>query len=135
MLTGFKNFIMRGNVVELAVAVVIGAAFSAVVDKIVKAVINPLISAVFKADQLDSALVVELPGGSQLLFGAVIGAILNFIIVAAVVYFAIVLPMNKVAEKAAQRRGAGEEENDKLSPEEAQEQLLREIRDLLASKQ
>lgn len=123
MLKGFKEFLLRGNVVDLAVAVVIGAAFNSVVDKVVASLINPLISAVFKADALDNALIVELPGGSQLAFGAIIGAILNFVIVAAVVYFVFVLPMNELRKRTSP---AVEEE---AAP--TQEELLSEIRDLL----
>ena len=89
MMQEFKEFAMKGNVVDLAVAVVIGAAFNAVVEKVVSSLINPLISVVFKADSLDKALMVELPGGGALAFGALIGAIINFVIVAAVVYFVI----------------------------------------------
>ncbi|MGO1435318.1 MAG: large conductance mechanosensitive channel protein MscL [Canibacter sp.] len=123
MLKGFKEFILRGNVIELAVAVVIGAAFNAVVEKVVDALINPLISAVFQADALDNALVLTLPGDSKLMFGAVIGALLNFLIVAAVVYFAFVLPMNKMKERNA------EKPEEETVPNETD--LLAEIRDLL----
>jgi large conductance mechanosensitive channel len=123
MLKGFKEFILRGNVIELAVAVVIGAAFNAVVEKVVDALINPLISSVFSADALDKALVLTLPGGSKMMFGMVIGAILNFLIVAAVVYFAFVLPMNKLQERNAQEP----EEEAVLTDVD----LLTEIRDLL----
>lgn len=128
MLQGFKDFILRGNVIELAVAVVVGAAFNAVVEKVVGALINPLISAVFQADALDKALVLTLPGGSQLMFGMVIGAILNFLIVAAVVYFAFVLPMNKLQERSKK------EEGDE-SPAVTDVEVLQEIRDLLKANQ
>ncbi|GAA1796644.1 MULTISPECIES: large conductance mechanosensitive channel protein MscL [Leucobacter] len=124
MLKGFREFLLRGNVVDLAVAVVIGAAFNAVVEKVVSSLINPLISVVFKADSLDKALMVELPGGGALAFGALIGAIINFVIVAAVVYFVFVLPMNHMRERTA-----------KNTPEEpaapSEQELLAEIRDLL----
>ena len=125
MLKGFKDFIMRGNVIELAVAVVIGAAFNAVVDKVVASIFNPLISALFKADSLDNALVVQI-GEAKLLFSAVIGAVINFLIVAAVVYFVFVLPINKMKERADRKRAA---EPVELAP--SQEDLLTEIRDLL----
>ena len=121
MFKGFKDFLLRGNVVDLAVAVVIGAAFNSVVDRVVSSVVNPLISTVFKADSLDSALMVTLPGGGTLEFGALIGAIINFVIVAAVVYFAFVLPMNKLRKPAAEEAPAGPNEQE----------LLTEIRDLL----
>ncbi|MBL3687680.1 large conductance mechanosensitive channel protein MscL [Leucobacter zeae] len=120
MFKGFKEFLMRGNVIDLAVAVVIGAAFNAVVEKVVASIFNPLISTVFKAESLDRALMVTLPDGGTLAFGAVLGAIINFVIVAAVVYFVFVLPMNKL-------KGAPVEEEAGPS----QEELLAEIRDLL----
>lgn len=119
MLKGFKDFVMRGNVIDLAVAVVVGAAFNSVVDRVVEALINPLIGLVFNAESLDNALVLTI-GDSHILFGAVIGALLNFLIVAAVVYFAFVLPMNKMREKAPA---------EEVPP--TQEELLAEIRDLL----
>lgn len=120
MFKGFKEFLLRGNVVDLAVAVVIGAAFNAVVQKVVDALINPIIGMVFKADSLDGAMLVDLPGGGQIAFGAVIGAVLNFVIVAAVVYFVFVLPMNRL------RKPTGDEP---AVPTE--QELLTEIRDLL----
>lgn len=128
MFNGFKEFLMRGNVIDLAVAVVIGAAFNTVVDKVVGSLINPLISMVFKADSLDTALMVDLPGGSALAFGAIIGAILNFLIVAAVVYFVFVMPMNTLREKTAKTQ-----EEEVAAATEAE--LLTEIRDLLRSQQ
>ena len=86
MFQGFKAFLLRGNVIDLAVAVVIGAAFNTIVDRIVSSLIDPIIGMVFMADSLDTALVVDLPGGGQLAFGAVVGALINFVIIAAVVY-------------------------------------------------
>ena len=123
MLKGFREFLLRGNVVDLAVAVVIGAAFNAVVGKVVDSIFTPLIGTFFQADSLDQALMVGLPGGGALAFGAVIGAVLNFVIVAAVVYFVFVLPMNKLRE----RKQSGVDEA--VAPTE--QELLTEIRDLL----
>ncbi|MGK0715000.1 large conductance mechanosensitive channel protein MscL [Leucobacter sp. W1153] len=123
MLTGFRDFIMRGNVIELAVAVVIGSAFNAVVATVVEALFTPLIGMFFQADSLDTALMLGLPGGGAIAFGAVIGALLNFVIVAAVVYFVFVLPLNKMRE----RKEAGLEAD--VPPSE--QELLTEIRDLL----
>lgn len=120
MFKGFKEFLLRGNVVDLAVAVVIGAAFNTVVQKVVDALINPIIGMVFKADSLDGAMLVDLPGGGQIAFGAVIGAVLNFVIVAAVVYFVFVLPMNRLRKPTA---------DEPAIPTE--QELLTEIRDLL----
>ncbi|MFD5866397.1 large conductance mechanosensitive channel protein MscL [Agromyces sp. NPDC127015] len=128
MIKGFKEFIMRGNVIDLAVAVVIGAAFTAVVNSIVTNLINPLISLLFKADSLDQALVWTV-GDTKFSFGAVIGAIISFLAVAAVVYFVFVMPMNHFKERAEQKRKAGQPD-----PEEPETELtvLAQIRDLLA---
>lgn len=125
MFNGFKEFIMRGNVIDLAVAVVIGAAFNTVVERVVESIINPVIGVVFQADSLDTALMIPI-GDSYIMIGAFIGALINFIIVAAVVYFAFVLPMNKAR---ARRAGTDEE----VPP--SQEELLAEIRDLLQAQQ
>ncbi|GAA1060193.1 MULTISPECIES: large conductance mechanosensitive channel protein MscL [Agromyces] len=134
MLKGFKEFILRGNVIDLAVAVVIGAAFTAVVNSIVNNLFNPLIGALFRADSLDSAFVWEIPtmDGSvaEVKFGAVLGAILTFLIVAAVVYFVFVMPMNVLKERAEARRQAGE---PKAEDPETELTVLAEIRDLLAA--
>jgi len=137
MLTGFKEFILRGNVVELAVAVVIGTAFTMVVTTIVNSVINPAISALFSAESLAEALPVALPtvsGGEAILyFGAVIGALINFLVIAAVVYFALVLPINTLKKRAEARRQAGEPTvSDDAPPTELE--VLTEIRDLLAAR-
>ena len=124
MLKGFKEFILRGNVIELAVAVVIGAAFTAVVNSIVDNLINPLIGVIFQADSLDTALVLEIPtltgGVAEVKFGAVLGAIIAFAIVATVVYFVFVLPMNTLKDRAEQKRkpGAkGDPDDDRISRE------------------
>ena len=97
---GFKEFVLRGNVIDLAVAVVIGAAFTAIVTSLVTNIFNPLIGAAFNASMLDEALVVSIPTVSgaeaELKFGAVIGALINFLIIAAVVYFCLVLPVNSL---------------------------------------
>lgn len=127
MFKGFKDFIMRGNVIELAVAVVIGAAFNTVVERVVESLINPIIGVVFQADSLDNALLIPI-GNGEIALGSVIGAIINFIIVAAVVYFVFVLPMNKAKERAALRG-----EPEEVPP--SQEELLAEIRDLLKAQQ
>jgi large conductance mechanosensitive channel len=133
MLKGFREFVLRGNVIDLAVAVVIGAAFTAVINAIVTAVINPAIGALFNAEDLATALPVDIPtvsgGTATMYFGAVIAALIQFLIVAAVVYFALVLPVNKLRERQAARRALGEEED--TPPTELD--LLAEIRDLLAA--
>jgi len=133
VLKGFKEFILRGNVIDLAVAVVIGAAFTAVVNSIVNNLFNPLIGALFRADSLDSAFIWEIPAmdGSvaEVKFGAVLGAILTFVIVASVVYFVFVMPMNLLKKHAEERRQAGE---PKAEDPETELTVLAEIRDLLA---
>ncbi|WIE64446.1 large conductance mechanosensitive channel protein MscL [Curtobacterium sp. MCLR17_036] len=131
---GFKEFLLRGNVIDLAVAVVIGAAFTAIVTAIVNSLINPLIGAVFNASSLDKALIVDIPtvsgGNAQILFGAIIGAALNFLIVAAVVYFALVVPVNHLKKVAFERVKNDEQQTPQDVPPTDVEVLL-EIRDLL----
>ncbi len=131
---GFKEFIMRGNVIELAVAVVIGAAFGAIVTALVKGVINPLIG-LFGTNNLDqyttclkgTAAQCVAGKGVQLLWGSVLGAALNFVFVATAIYFLVVLPMNKLNE----RRRRGQEPT--AQPTELE--VLTEIRDLLRQRQ
>ncbi|MFK4484438.1 large conductance mechanosensitive channel protein MscL [Curtobacterium sp. VKM Ac-2861] len=133
---GFKEFLLRGNVIDLAVAVVIGAAFTAIVTAIVTSLINPLIGAVFNASSLDKALVWSIPtvsgGSAKILFGAIIGAVINFVIVAAVVYFALVVPVNHLKKVAFERVKNDEEQTPQDVPPTDVEVLL-EIRDLLRS--
>jgi large conductance mechanosensitive channel len=139
MFSGFKAFITRGNVMELAVAVVIGATFTVLINAIVTGIFNPLIAAIFDQGSLDQSLIFTLPGGSKLLFGTVAGAAIQFLLTAAVVYFVVVMPLNRL--KAAQeRRRAAQAESEAAAeivaaltdttPTELE--LLREIRDLLA---
>ncbi|MGA2206868.1 MAG: large conductance mechanosensitive channel protein MscL [Terracidiphilus sp.] len=92
MLKGFRDFILRGNVVDLAVAVILGAAFNAIVASLVGDVLNPLIAATM--GKPDFSGVILHVGGGQIKVGSFLNAAVAFLIVAAVVYFAIVLPMN-----------------------------------------
>ncbi|ANF31276.1 mechanosensitive ion channel protein MscL [Leifsonia xyli] len=131
MIKGFKEFILRGNVIDLAVAVVIGAAFTAVVTSIVNNLINPLLNSFFDAKSLDSALVFTI-NKSEFHIGSIIGAIINFLIVAIVVYFVFVLPMNMAKQRAERLRKKGVVEPDKPVTDL---DLLTEIRDLLAAQQ
>ncbi|MFC0114577.1 large conductance mechanosensitive channel protein MscL [Kibdelosporangium aridum] len=127
MLKGFKDFIMRGNVLELAVAVVMGTAFTAVVTAVVNNVLNPLIASIGGANV--TGLAWTIVGGNEkstMDFAAVITAVINFILIAVVVYFVLVLPMKKIQE----RRKRGEETGP---AEPTQVELLIEIRDLLQS--
>lgn len=123
MLQGFKDFIARGNALEMAVGIVIGAAFGSVVEALTEQVLNPLIGAIFGQPNLDRIVVISTRGG-EILPGAVLTAIINFLLIAAAVYFLVVVPMNKLAE----RKGAQDEEE---TPEDVA--LLSEIRDLLAN--
>ncbi|WP_297003876.1 large-conductance mechanosensitive channel protein MscL [uncultured Corynebacterium sp.] len=131
MLKGFRDFIMRGNVIELATGVIIGAAFTAIVTALTDNFIQPLINALGGGGDVEG-LAWRIKAGdasTTIDFGAIISAVINFLIIAAVVYFIIVLPINKVSEAAAKRKGqdAGE------VAEASETDLLIEIRDLLAA--
>ncbi len=95
MLKEFRKFILRGNVVDLAVAVVIGAAFTSVVNAIVRDIITPLVGAITGGDELFADKSFEI-NGSEFLYGDLINQLLTFLIVAAVVYFLVVVPMNRL---------------------------------------
>jgi large conductance mechanosensitive channel len=125
MIKGFKDFLMRGNVVDLAVAFVIGVAFAAVVKALVDSLINPLIAAIFGKRDLSGVGNFTL-NGADFSVGTFLTAVVNFILVAAAVYFVIVVPMNKLAE----RRKRGVEPESEAPSEDVI--LLTEIRDLLA---
>lgn len=130
MIKGFKDFIMRGNVIDLAVAVVIGAAFTAVVNAIVAAIITPVIELVWKADEETGAIgptVQGLHGPVTFPIGGLINAIITFLAVALVVYFVFVYPMNRFKERAAAKAGVVEES----TPLPTEQELLVQIRDLL----
>ncbi len=101
MLKGFKQFMLRGSVVDLAVAVVMGAAFGAVVSALVKDLLTPLIAAIAGKPDF-SAFSAEL-NGSKFLYGDFINALISFLLIGAAVYFFVVLPMN--ALMARMRRG------------------------------
>ena len=128
MLKGFKEFIMRGNVIDLAVGVVIGAAFTAVVTAFSDKIINPLIASLGGADFSGLGIhIIEGNDATFVDFGALITAFINFLLIAAVVYFCIVAPMNKLDEAQKRRKGIDPEAEDPTEQE-----LLAEIRDLLA---
>ena len=137
LFAGFKEFVLRGNVLDLAVAVVVGAAFTAVVNSIVNSIFNPAIGALFNAESLSDTLVWSIPTTSgstaDISFGAVLGAVLQFLIVAVVVYFVLVMPLNRLKRIAFAKAQQEETEEDKapLPPTEAE--LLLQIRDLLAA--
>lgn len=124
MIQGFKNFIMKGNVIDLAVAVVIAAAFGAVITAIVEGLITPLIGKMFNASGMAE---MQWEG---FMYGQVIAAVINFLLVAAAVYFIVVVPMNKMIEARNRRLGIEEEDEDV----DQQVVLLTEIRDSLQAK-
>jgi large conductance mechanosensitive channel len=97
VLKGFKAFLLRGNVVDLAVAVVIGAAFGAVVAALVKDLLTPLIAAL--VGKPDFSAIQFTVNGSKFLIGDFINAVVAFVLVAAAIYFFIVAPMNMVMER------------------------------------
>jgi large conductance mechanosensitive channel len=100
-MNGFKQFMLRGNVVELAVAVVMGTAFTAVVTALVTDVLTPLIAAV--AGKPDFSAIALTVNGSKLMIGAFVNALLAFLMIAAAVYFFVVLPVNALTARL--RRG------------------------------
>jgi large conductance mechanosensitive channel len=128
VIKGFKEFILRGSVMDLAVALVIGLAFTAVVNALVDHLITPLIAAIFGEPNLDSVATFTI-NNATFSIGAVLTAILNFLLVAAAVYFVLIVPMNKLAE----RRRSGVESPPEAPAEDVA--LLREIRDLLQQRQ
>ena len=101
MFKGFKEFVLRGNVLDLAVAVVMGGAFGAVVAALVKDLLTPLIAAI--GGQPDFSSIAFTVNGSKFLIGDFINALVAFVFVAAAIYFFVVTPMNMVAER--RRRG------------------------------
>lgn len=111
MLKGFRDFIMRGNVVDLAVAVVIGAAFGAVITSFVGNILTPLIAAIF--GQPDFSGLTFTINGSRFLYGSFFNAVISFIFIALAVYFIVVMPLNKLAE----RRAKGADPTVKECPE------------------
>lgn len=126
MLKGFKDFISRGNVVELAVGVVIGAAFNGLVTSFTKSFLEPLIKLLSGGNELSGTWKVR-----DVIFdwAAFVNAIITFALTAAALYFLIVLPMNKLAE----RRARGEEPEPEAPAEDVR--LLTEIRDVLVAQQ
>lgn len=110
-LQGFKEFISRGNVVELAVAVVIGAAFGAVVTSLVADLLTPLVAAIF--GQPDFSELNFTINDSQFNYGNFINAVFAFVTIAAAIYFFVVLPMNKLEE----RRRRGQDPDTRQCPE------------------
>jgi len=128
VLDEFKKFLFRGNVVDLAVAVIIGAAFTAIVSAIVEGLITPLVGMIFSKDF--STMTFEI-NDSTFRYGTVINAVIYFVSVAAVVFFLIVKPMQALMA----RRASGEEPIEDTPAPSDEALLLTEIRDLLSQRQ
>jgi large conductance mechanosensitive channel len=122
MLKGFRDFLMRGNIVDLAIAVVLGAAFGAVISAFATDFIGGIIGAIGGSPDFGKAGFTV--NHSKIILGSTLTALVYFVIVAAAIYFVIVVPMTKLAE----RRKRGQEEEPVA---ETTESLLVEIRDLL----
>lgn len=118
---GFKNFLLRGNVIDLAVGIIMGTAFTAVVTALVQSVLMPAISMLVQSPNFDSFLVF-----GQVKVGVFLTAVVNFLLIAAAVYFAVVLPVEKLNARISKKK-AEDKEDTELS-------LLKEIRDSLATK-
>ncbi|MGY1841164.1 MULTISPECIES: large conductance mechanosensitive channel protein MscL [unclassified Modestobacter] len=125
MLRGFKDFLLRGNVVDLAVAVVIGAAFTAVVTSFSASFLEPLIGLVSGGGELGGEVVID---QQRFTWGAFLSQVISFVLTAAVLYLVVVLPMKALLE----RRARGEEPGPVVP---TQVELLTEIRDLLRAQQ
>lgn len=147
MLDGFKKFIARGNMIDMAVGVVMGSAVTGVVNAIVDSIINPLVAAIFGKPDLSKTwnwTITNWAGQNSVIsFGSVLNALLNFLIIAVAVYFCIIVPINKLRDMSekAMAKVKGEKDEDvaagepELSPEEQTVVLLQEIRDSLAAQQ
>jgi large conductance mechanosensitive channel len=127
MLDEFKKFLFRGNVIDLAVAVVIGTAFTAIVAAITTGLITPLVGMIFSKDFTDMTFKVN---DSKFSYGLVIDAVIRFVSIAAVVFFLVVKPVQALAA----RRARGEEPAEDTPAPSDEALLLTEIRDLLAQR-
>ncbi|MBR6459340.1 MAG: large conductance mechanosensitive channel protein MscL [Actinomycetaceae bacterium] len=124
MIQGFKEFISKGNAIDLAVGMVIGAAFTAVITALVEKVINPLVGGLFGQPNFDAVGQFTI-GEAVVQPGAILTALVNLLLVGAALYFFIIVPMNKLNELKADKAEEEEEIGEDI-------QLLREIRDSLA---
>ncbi|EPI53853.1 mechanosensitive ion channel protein MscL [Gardnerella vaginalis] len=129
MFNGFKKFIARGSVIDMAVGVVMGGAVTAVVNSIVKNIINPLIAIIFGKPDLDGVLTITI-NGATISFGAVIGSVLNFLIIAVAVYFFIVLPINKLREMGVNFLNIEKEKTDEEKRKEREEKMIKVLEDI-----
>jgi large conductance mechanosensitive channel len=113
MLKGFRDFILRGNVIDLAVAVVIGAAFGSIVTALVKDIITPLLGAL--GGQPDFSNIYFTINNSKFLIGDFLNALISFLIISSVIYFGVIMPMNKVLSRM--KKGEKIEVNERACPE------------------
>ncbi len=126
----FKQFIARGNVMDMAVGVIIGGAFKAIADSLVADIINPILGVFAGGDEALAALAIHLPGGGDIMVGSFLNAILNFLIMALVV-FCIIKALNSFHRRKEEAPAA-----PPAPPEpSSEEKLLMEIRDLLREKE
>ncbi|MDY3800338.1 MAG: large conductance mechanosensitive channel protein MscL [Eggerthellaceae bacterium] len=135
LIAEFKEFINQGNAMDMAVGVIIGGAFTAIVNSLIDDIINPVISIVTGGGEVGQGLSIQI-GSAVINFGSLIGAIINFLLIALVV-FVMVKSMNTMKEKTAalMKSKEAEEEEPEAEPEPSEEiLLLREIRDSLAAK-
>jgi len=131
MIKGFRDFILRGNIVDLAIAVVIGTAFAKVVDTMVSSIVQPILNALPGVSVNGLAWAIrggDLAGKTTINFAAIINALIVFVLTAAVVYFVFVVPMTKIQA----RRASGLTPEPEAVPEATL--LLREIRDALGAR-
>jgi large conductance mechanosensitive channel len=131
MLNGFKQFLLRGNVIDLAVAFIIGAAFTAIVTALVQDILTPIIAMIFGKPSFDNLTFTI--NHSVFKYGSFLTAVINFILIAAAVYFFVVLPVQKLMELQARRRAAGEPA-DEATPVSDEVLILTEIRDALQAR-
>ena len=123
MIKGFKEFVLRGNAIELAVGIVIGAAFTAVVNSVVKGLVDPLVGLILPGDVKDLAAKFVTIGDAKFMWGSVVSQLITFVLTAAAVYFLLVAPMNHLAE----RRARGQEAEVEPTNEEKMVALLEQI--------
>ncbi|QAY63563.1 large conductance mechanosensitive channel protein MscL [Xylanimonas allomyrinae] len=128
MLKGFREFLLRGNVLDLAVGIIIGAAFTGVVNGLMDGVLSPLIALIFGQPDV-SDVSIPLTGTTSMPVGLFLQAVLNFLIVATTLYFVVVVPVKRFTE----RFKSGEEPSPEPAAPSEDVVLLQEIRDLLAS--
>ena len=135
LIAEFKEFINQGNAMDMAVGVIIGGAYTAIVNSLIDDIINPVISIVTGGGEVGQGLSIQI-GSAVINFGSLIGAMFNFLLIALVV-FVMVKSMNTMKEKTAalMKSKEAEEEEPEAEPEPSEEiLLLREIRDSLAAK-